>query len=135
MMDGYREVPVQAKKIESHKDLRVWQLAMSLAAEVYRKTSLLPVEERYGLQSQIRRAAVSIPSNIAEGAARGSAAEFARFLAISLGSLAELETQFLLCEDLNFLVRHEELHKSIHSIRVMLSRLRRALLRPQLVSS
>jgi four helix bundle protein len=125
-------VLVQIKKTRSHEDLRVWQLAMSLAAEVYRNTSMLPVEERYGLQSQMRRAAVSIPSNIAEGAARGSSAEFARFLAISLGSLAELETQLLLCQDLKFLARREELHKSIRTLRVMLSRLRRALLKMQL---
>ncbi len=123
---------MQIKKTRSHEDLRVWQLAMSLAAEVYRNTSMLPVEERYGLQSQMRRAAVSIPSNIAEGAARGSSAEFARFLAISLGSLAELETQLLLCQDLKFLARREELHKSIRTLRVMLSRLRRALLKMQL---
>ncbi|HEY0941066.1 MAG TPA: four helix bundle protein [Steroidobacter sp.] len=81
-------------KIISHKDLVVWQKSVALAGKVYAVTRLLPREERFGLQSQLRRAAISIPSNIAEGSARRSRAEFIHFLHISSGSLAELETQY-----------------------------------------
>ncbi len=84
------------KRIESHKDLIVWQKAIKLAGRVYAATRQLPSEERYGLNSQLRRAAVSIPSNIAEGAARKNRAEFLQFLHIARGSLSELETQMLI---------------------------------------
>jgi four helix bundle protein len=87
----------------THKDLDVWKAAMELAKLVYLITSKFPKEELYGLTQQIRRSAVSIPSNIAEGAARNSRKEFIQFLHISLGSLAELETQLLLSEKLGFL--------------------------------
>ncbi len=87
----------------NHKDLDAWKAAMRLAKDVYKLSLKLPREELYGLTSQIRRAAVSVPSNIAEGAARSSDKEFIQFLYISLGSLAELETQILLANDLSFL--------------------------------
>ena len=74
----------------NHKDLDVWKESMNLAREVYLLTQTFPKEERYGITSQIRRSAVSIPSNIAEGAARSSDKEYIQFLYISLGSLAEL---------------------------------------------
>jgi four helix bundle protein len=79
--------------IRHHKDLKVWALSMELTSEVYRFTTRLPPEERYGLASQMRSAALSIPSNIAEGAARGSDREFIRFLNIAAGSASELDTQ------------------------------------------
>jgi four helix bundle protein len=79
--------------ISTHKDLDVWQAAMDLVVAIYAVTKRLPDSERFGLISQMRRAAVSVPSNIAEGAARGSSADFARFLFIAKASLAELETQ------------------------------------------
>lgn len=82
--------------IISHKDLVVWQKAIALACKVYAGTRLLPRDERFGLQSQLRRAAISIPSNIAEGSARRSRAEFIQYLHISRGSLAELETQYMI---------------------------------------
>ncbi|WP_129777780.1 four helix bundle protein [Peristeroidobacter soli] len=81
-------------KIISHKDLVVWQKSIALACKVYASTSALPREERYGLQSQLRRAAVSISSNVAEGSARRSRAEFIQFLHIARGSLAELESTY-----------------------------------------
>ena len=90
-------------KIISYKDLVVWRKSVALASKVYAGTRLLPREERFGLQSQLRRAAISIPSNIAEGSARRSRAEFIHFLHISRGSLAELETQYTIASNLGLL--------------------------------
>ena len=85
-----------------HKNLDVWTLSMDLARMVYRLTAAYPNEERFGLVSQMRRAAVSIPSNIAEGAARDSDNEFRNFLSIARSSLSELDTQLDLSYDLGF---------------------------------
>ena len=106
-------------KIRMHKDLDVWQESMRLAKEVYVLTARFPKEEMYGLTSQIRRSAVSIPSNIAEGAGRNSNKEFVQFLYISLGSLAELETQILLSKEFG-LLQGEVVDRSIERIRRML---------------
>ena len=81
------------EKITSHKDLKVWQESMTLVTKIYKVSENFPKHEVYGLSTQIRRAAVSIPSNIAEGAGRKGENEFRRFLYIALGSLSELETQ------------------------------------------
>lgn len=89
--------------MKSYKDLEVWQKSISLVKEIYILTKLLPREEIYGLVSQMRRAAVSIPSNIAEGQPKVSGKEFLRFLEIAYGSLAELETQLIICKELGFL--------------------------------
>ncbi len=105
--------------IMTHKDLDVWKAAMEIAKLVYLITSKFPKEELYGLTQQIRRSAVSIPSNIAEGAARNSRKEFIQFLHISLGSLAELETQLLLSEKLGFL-QIKEIENDVERIRKML---------------
>ena len=86
--------------IRTHKDLEVWKEAMQLVRNVYTWSQNLPKEEVYGLVAQIRRAAISIPSNIAEGAARNSRREFRQFLYVALGSLAELETQIFLAREL-----------------------------------
>ena len=93
----------------SHEDLQGWQEGMALAKEVYAATASFPKEEMYGLTSQMRRAAVSVPSNIAEGAARGSKKEFLHFLVMARGSLMELETQIRLSKDLGFLMSREGL--------------------------
>ena len=93
--------------IKNYRDLLVWQKSMTLVADVYKITSKLPSEERFGLQSQIRRAAVSIPSNIAEGHSRWYRKEFLHHLSISYGSLAELETQLLIAEKLLFIKQGE----------------------------
>jgi len=77
----------------NHKDLRVWQSAMLLVEDIYRLTSTFPKEEQFGLTSQMRRAAVSVPSNIAEGSARSGTKELLYFLGVATGSLAELDTQ------------------------------------------
>ena len=90
-------------KAQSYQDLILWQKAMDLAELIYTSKSGLPKEEIYGLTSQMRRSAVSIPSNIAEGRSRNTKEEFLQFLVISKGSLSELETQVLLSVRLNYL--------------------------------
>jgi len=91
--------------IKSFTDMIVWQKAHSLALDIYRQSSIFPDEEKYGLSSQIRRAAVSVTSNIAEGFSRRSMKERGRYYTISLGSLDELQSQLLIAVDLKFLDR------------------------------
>lgn len=86
--------------MKSHKELIVWQKSMELAEEIYKITAQLPKSETYGLSSQMQRAVVAIPSNIAEGAKRGHKLEYIQFLSIANGSAAELETQLLLAKKL-----------------------------------
>ena len=98
----------------THKELDVWKEAISLVTDIYKLTADFPEAEKFGLVSQMRRAAVSVPSNIAEGASRGTNKEYVHFLNISLGSLSELETQIIISENLGFLVSTtilEELEK------------------------
>ncbi len=90
-------------KVENYRDLEVWQMGMEVAREIHRATASFPKSETYGLTSQMRRAAVSVPSNIAEGFARRSKRELARFLSIAHGSIAELETQITLALDFEYL--------------------------------
>jgi four helix bundle protein len=87
---------------KTHKDLEIWKRGMGIVQEIYKLTTAFPREEIYGLTSQIRRSAVSFPSNIAEGAARSSDKEFIKFLYISLSSLSELETQLMIAENLGY---------------------------------
>ncbi len=89
--------------VKSYKDLSVWQKAMHMVEECYRTTNSFPRNEKFGLKSQMRRAAVSIPSNVAEGNVRHSSNEYCRFLAIAIGSTAELETQIELARRLDLL--------------------------------
>ena len=89
--------------VRSYRDLKVWQHSMMLVKQVYYATQHWPQEEKFGLTSQVRRAAVSIPSNIAEGQGRRSDREFHRFLNIAHGSLMEVETQLLIAKDLGYL--------------------------------
>ena len=86
-----------------YKELKVWQKSMDLTAEIYRLVKFLPREETYALSDQLRRASVSIPSNIAEGHGRDSDKEFVKFLCIAKGSLFEVETQLLLSNRLNMI--------------------------------
>lgn len=115
--------------IKHYRDLIVWQKAMDLAEEIYRLTKFFPKDELYGLTSQIRRAAVSIPSNIAEGHSRQSTAEFRNFISIAQGSLAELETQLLLALRFRYLAPDQvtftnqvcsEISKMLHALRTKL---------------
>ena len=89
--------------LRSFKDLKVWQKSYNLCLRVYRISATFPKEERYGLTSQIRRSAVSIPSKIAEGYGRKTTADYLRMLYISYGSICELETQILIAGDLGFI--------------------------------
>lgn len=90
------------QSIQSYRDLRVWQGGMSLVEAVYRLTGSFPPDERFGLTSQMRRAAVSVPSNIAEGWGRASRGEYLQFLRYAQGSLREVETQWLIAARLGF---------------------------------
>jgi four helix bundle protein len=113
------------------KKLEVWQVAHSVACEVYSATASFPKTEAYGLTSQIRRAASSIPANIAEGCGRRGDAEFSRFVRISLGSATELEYHLLLSRDVGLLdhVVHETLSEKVQRIQGMLAGLNRILRR------
>ncbi len=99
-----------------HYDLLLWQQAMLLVKHVYEVTRVFHAEEKFGLISQMRRAAISVPSNIAEGAARQTNKEFIQFLAIARGSLSELDTQFLLAKDLEFTLEQPELANQIDRV-------------------
>jgi len=88
--------------MKTHKDLEVWKKSIELVTEIYQITNDFPKEETYGLTSQIKRSAVSVPSNIAEGAARQSNKEYIQFLYIALGSLMELDTQLVIAKNINF---------------------------------
>lgn len=106
----------------NHKDLDVWKEGVIFVKQVYIVTVTFPDTEKFGLISQIRRAAVSVPANIAEGAARQSDKELIQFLYISLGSVAELETLLILSSELSYLdqIKYSELNESLQKIRSML---------------
>ncbi|MDX1462318.1 MAG: four helix bundle protein [Marinirhabdus sp.] len=104
----------------NHKEMDVWKKSMDLVETIYTMSSDFPIDERFGLTSQIRRAAVSIPSNIAEGAARKSDKEFIQFISIAMGSLSEVETQFQLAIRLGFLKESEKIDDCIESVRKLL---------------
>tara|TARA_R110002050_G_scaffold204327_4_gene339828 strand:- start:29514 stop:29801 length:288 start_codon:yes stop_codon:yes gene_type:complete len=91
----------------THKDLEVWKRSIDLVVLIYDLTKMFPDDEKFGLTSQMRRAAVSIPSNISEGAGRSSTKEFIRFLDIATGSLSELETQLIIVNRLGFIEKRE----------------------------
>jgi len=113
----------------THKDLNVWNESIELVIEIYSLTKKLPTEEKYGLISQIKRSAVSVPSNIAEGAGRSSTKEFIRFLDIANVSLSELETQLIIVGKLNLNETEELINTKIVYIRKMLYRLKESLKR------
>ncbi len=115
--------------MKSHKDLDVWKKSILLVTRIYKDTRNFPSEEKYGLIQQIRRSAFSIPSNIAEGAARSHKKEFIQFLHIALGSASELETQLIISNNLKFLDtdEYEALIDKLTEIRNMLQGLIRYL--------
>jgi four helix bundle protein len=112
-------------KIQNYKDLVVWQLSRSLVKEIYRITGEFPKSELYSLVNQVRRAVVSVPSNIAEGFVRKHTREYVQFLRMALGSCAELETQLILAKDLDYLNDSEgkKCFEQLESITRMLVRL------------
>lgn len=124
-----REIPNRAisdGKPQGYRDLLVWQKGVSLAKAIYKLTAGFTAEEKFGLISQMRRAAVSIPSNIAEGQARNTTGEFVQFISHAEGSLAELDTQLTLAEELGFalsdktkpcLEAADELRRMLNSLR------------------
>jgi four helix bundle protein len=111
------------------KDLKIWQKSVVLVEACYKVSAKLPVEERFGLTSQIRRASTSVPANIAEGLGRWNAREFLRFLAIASGSLRELETHLVIACRLGFLAERgiEPLFQSIDELAKMLYRMRESI--------
>ena len=110
-----------------HIKLLAWQEAMKFAEMVYQYTKPFPRDELFGLTSQLRRAAVSVPSNIAEGAARNSFKELARFLGIASGSVAELETQFELAARLGYIEREAPVFQQITRVAQLVVALRRSI--------
>jgi four helix bundle protein len=115
--------------MKTYRDLIVWQKAMALVTEIYKVTVSFPRREDYGITSQIRRCAISIPSNIAEGYGRHSRNEYIRFLQIALGSLYELQTQLEIAANLGYLKKEEfdVLYESTREVERMLSSLVKSL--------
>ena len=110
-------------KTKSFKDLIVWQKAYQLVLEIYKITNEFPQRETYGLMQQMRRAAISIPSNISEGYGRQHTKEYRQFLAMAYGSLAELETQYLLSIDLRYISKNEVIEGLLKEVGSMLYRM------------
>jgi len=109
---------------KTHKDLEVWQRAISFVTMIYKVTAAFPKEELFGLSAQMRRSAISIPSNISEGAGRGSDAEFVRFLQIARSSAVELDTQFLIAKNIGYLNNeYDQYYNELVIILKMLSNL------------
>ena len=104
--------------MHNYNNLQIWQQAMDLVEEIYKLTASFPIEEKFGLVSQMTRAAVSIPSNIAEGAGRNSDKDFAHFISIAIGSLYELNTQIVLSERLGYInqSQSQELQKKLDNL-------------------
>jgi len=119
----------------AHYDLQAWKKAIILVQEIYNLTKSFPKEEIYGLVSQMRRAAVSVPSNIAEGAARSSKKEFIRFLTISRGSLSELETQLIISARLGYMERSNNIFLSLDQVSRLITGLQKRLSSMQIASA
>lgn len=115
--------------IKSYRDLEVWAKSRKLAKQIYELTKLFPREEVYGLTAQLRRAAVSIPSNIAEGHSRHSTKDYINFVSIAIGSLAEIDTQILLAQDFQYVTNEncKDVDQGIQSLQQMLHKLRSSL--------
>ncbi|MDD5326290.1 MAG: four helix bundle protein [Phycisphaerae bacterium] len=114
---------METKKLKSFKELIVWQKAYILVLEIYKLTCDFPKSETYGLTQQVRRAAISIPSNIAEGYGRKHKTDYHRFLSIAYGSLLELETQYLLAVDLGYTKQNNAIKGLLKEVGGMLYRI------------
>ena len=106
-----------------HRRLEVWQDARNLVKRIYATSAQFPKTERFGLRDQINRAAVSVPSNIAEGSSRETQADFIHFLVIARGSLSEIDTQLTLAEDLGYIEQQEGLHHEVEALACRINRL------------
>lgn len=113
----------------NHKELDVWKKSMDLVEIIYVLTKDFPDDEKFGLISQMRRCAVSIPSNIAEGAGRKGNKEFIQFIHIALGSLTELETQYLIAVRLNYVKKSDEILEQLNDVKKLLLGLRNYLMK------
>jgi four helix bundle protein len=130
-LNNGRKIPIHPRKHTMHnfKELKTWQEGIDLVLEIYRATGKYPHEEKFGLTSQMRRCAVSIPSNIAEGAGRSTDKSFAHFLDISYGSSCELETQMIISLKLGFIsnLQFKEIEVRIHRIQKMIFNFKKVL--------
>jgi len=115
------------KSVKTHHDLDVWKMSMEFIVDLYRITEHFPVQEKFGLVSQIRKAGVSIPSNIAEGASRTSSKEFRYFISVALGSATELETQLEIAFKLGLVISVEREMECLSKIRKMLIIMKRSI--------
>jgi four helix bundle protein len=115
--------------MQDFRNLMVWQNAHALTLDVYRNTRNFPVEERYGLTSQLRRACASVPANLAEGCARGSDTDFARFINVAAGSASETDYHLLLARDLRYFgdSGYEPLFQQVSEVKRMLNSFERTL--------
>jgi four helix bundle protein len=113
------------ERVQNFRDLKIWQLGRTLVHQMYKITGTFPADERFGLVAQMRRAAVSVPSNIAEGFTRRHNKEYKQFLYIAMGSSAELETQITLAHDLGFVDKQEcaALHETCNHLSRMMQSL------------
>lgn len=114
--------------MNNYRELKIWNDSVELSVEIYEKVNVFPKQELYGLSDQIKRSAVSIPSNIAEGAGRNSQLEFNRFLSIASGSAAELNTQLIIANKLKFFLNadFEVLQQKLEVLHKMIYKLKRA---------
>ena len=103
-----------------HKDLEVWKISVDLVIDIYKITENFPKNEIFGLTAQMRRSAVSVPSNIAEGCGRYSDKDTLKFIYVALGSLSELETQIIIAQKLGYLDEVQEIYNSIKKVNAML---------------
>ena len=103
-----------------YKDMEVWKESIKLVTDIYKITETYPQSELFGLTNQLRRSVISIPSNIAEGSVKHSDKESLRFLDIALGSLAELDTQMLISQNLNFINNYDTIEQQISKVRALL---------------
>jgi len=107
--------------VKPHHKLEIWQRSIDFVSRIYKVTETFPDNEKFGLISQIRRAAISIPSNIAEGAGRNSPKEFIQFLGVAQGSIAELETQLIIARNLNYIDKdYDEVMQELDGISKMI---------------
>lgn len=121
MTDDRKQKTDDKRKKMDYKELNVWKEAIKLVKITYEITAEFPKSEKYSLVSQLRRASVSIPSNIAEGSSRSSDKDYKRFVEIAIGSTLELETQLIISKELDFLDKESEVFKQLETVKKLLA--------------